>query len=310
MAYTYTNLLEPPLRVSFDEDNLAYQVNTTFSCEIPEEGDPPTVTKDLVDVIEDEASGTYAAADWEGGGTKAAIPEKVVITYSGQLASTGASTQDVDCFIGNVEVVNTTTENVVHVNVTYVGRVIGVISAAPRTQMSSVRQPHSLDLDADGDRIGIGPDFEGVARHMPISIIQITEVIPTTSAIPGRIDDTKRQAGSVNEANWIAPWGTSYAEGTWVYMGIVGSAHDRRTDTVEIMHEIMQQGDRVAEGQHNHRWFRATNTKLVGDATARKYETTPTTAQFLPVAGTDTWFDTGTAIGTWSSTINLDEMWL
>ncbi len=287
---------------------MTYTVRMSFLADT--EGSP----KDPAAILEDPLSspvGGYDPANWTGGQTNTDLPANVQIEYTGFYSSDPGTpvTQTVTCKCCNKEVEDTDVDNQLRVNLLYKGRVVGTHWAKVRNQMTSVRQPFSLDTDSEGDKIGIGPDFEGVSRHMPMHIVQVKEVKANTGGFLFSEHDTSKVGGSVNEQGWAAPWdaGNPYDEGAFIYMGITSSSVDRQTDTVEFIHEFMNRDDRA--DQHYHRWYDYVR-KLGSDGNVKlKYDSSVTTAQFLPVAGTDDWWDNGVTIPTWDFALDLDEVW-
>lgn len=195
------------------------------------------------------------------------------------------------------------------INISYAGRVLGVHKASPNSKMSSMRQPYSINTDGSGNRKTIGPAGEGVNRHLPIASIQVVEVEEDTET--DQIFATARAlGGSVCEANWEAPWGETCEEGEYVYMGISASSQDRRTRTIEVVHNFVARGDRKLD-QHLHKWY-GYERSFADDGTGEiiyNYDETKSEAQFLPVAGTDSWWDSGSILPKWSSVFAFNPIW-
>jgi hypothetical protein len=316
MSFEFTCLQAPELTYDYNRDTMTFTAKLSFLVEVTEgtttttAGDP--VWEDLASnriqaIVQLAPSEDFNPADWEEGATHSTIPETVTLLYWGSTIDGSESLPEVTCYLASKRVTDTPTHNVVRVDATYAGRVRGTHKVAPRSQMTSVRQPHSLDTDADGDHIGIGPDFEGVSRHMPINIMQVTEVVHPVY-VATRADNAVELGGSVNEDDWASPWNVTYDEGSWVYMGISASNHDRRTGTVELIHEFMRRGD--ISDQQIHRWFGyKRKTDPAGEQIKMVFDDTVTTAQFLPIAGTDEWWDSGSTIPEWGTDLDLFKLW-
>lgn len=309
MSRQYTFQHEPGVTFSFNQQDMLFDAEMNFLCEFvtgPTDTADPS-QKSFVSPQEDQPTGAYMGTAW----TNSYIPATIQLEYFGSPRFTDADLETVDqttkCYLYEREVIDTDNDAAVMVRCRYAGRVQGTHQVSPRTQMSTVRQPHSLNLTG-GDRIGIGPDFEGVARHMPITTMSVTEVVPDEDAAL-KHDAARVLAGSVNETGWSAPWNGVYDAGRWVYMGIAASAHDRRTHTVEIQHEFARRGDRL--DQHFHYWFgyRDIRDPSGGEQTVRRYDSERSAAQFLPVAGSDDWWGSGATVTNWQSTFNFRPVW-
>ncbi len=204
------------------------------------------------------------------------------------------------CFPCSLHVVNMPSAACLEVDVTYVGRVIGTIGLAQRTQMTSQTRFESLvpknpgDPPDDWEYQGIGVEFEGVPVDVPMVVYTVEHIIDgwyfdTISTLEDLM------TGSVNEAGWLSPWNHIYPVGSVIYMGPQQAIVDRCTNTVSILHVFARLQNR--REQHIFRWRRY-RQHLASDTgfKERDYYGDEVTAKILKIAGTDDWWDDTTPI--------------
>ncbi len=209
------------------------------------------------------------------------------------------------CYPCTLRVANMPSATCLEVDVTYVGRTIGTIGLAQRTQMFSQVRYESLapqnpgDPEADWIFKGIGVEFEGTPVDVPMVVYTVEHVLDGVAfKTISNLEDL--MAGSVNEAGWLAPWDHTYSEGAVIYLGPQQAILDRCSNTVSILHTFARLQNR--RHQHIFRW-REFNVTLSDEGfKVREYEGgAEQEAKILKIAGTDDWWDDATAIPPFSA---------
>lgn len=311
MTLEYVSKMSPGWRSQITNTDLTFQVDIPFSVRDAVYGaytdvDPLEVQDDITigvlapdDMAPDPGIGTwYGYSDFSGETPLAAIPTEVWLEYDGETIWGNAFSTTVHCRLVRREIRTTSTSEVVEMTAVYRGRPLCSISMNIRSQLSSHMLQHDLEeiVDEPGKMRAIGPNREGAPTRRPGVEVQVT-AIEEWDYLNDYLASYSHMAGSVNEADWVAPWvrpvddgGTPYSEGEWMYMGLLRVVPDRDTQTLAVTHgwvkeswrnsmerwpwfEIMQQGNDVNNGRAVGRWV-----------TGKKY-----TPKVAPIAGTDYW---------------------
>lgn len=262
------------------------------------------------------------------------LPGYIPIAASGLNVTGGQWSQWVFCFACARRFEEVGSTGMRKVVVSYEGRVLGVHCISSRVQMATApiyqsMRPKNWDSTKDcahqpspvTDKTasnygyqGIGADFSGTTRDIPIFIYSVLECVPlyvTTGASAtgqyatgcdfyNRITCWDVLAGSVNELGWVPPWslGTTYAasgggalEGAYLYLGSSEAQPDKRTKTCMVRHDYAIYS---ARGNQALYLFQGWTTKIQLDNTQpyfgmlmRDYDPAYTGANIQPTAGSD-----------------------
>ncbi len=293
MAKQY-RLKNKPYEIDIDISSFTYTAVLTF--------DQFNITNyDAAD--ERNHSGTFDEATWATG----QITMPAVISFNQDFVDTKGDVynQDVRLIPANYKFTNTNTEDHVEIRVIYQGRVTGVHEVSMRTQMISDVLYQSLTALPDGTFPGIGVNFEGVNRDIPMVIYTVKDCVSMYD-IEDYISDINLIAGSVNEGLWEPPWtadGVEADEGEYIYLGATSTDPDRTTQTVLITHEFARLQSRAY--QHLYEWYNYTQSiNATTGEVERHYDDTPSTGKIFKIAGTDKWWDDVTNIPNFSA-LNL-----
>ena len=201
----------------------------------------------------------------------------------------------IKCYPVGLTVVNAPSKSCLEVDVRYTGRVWGTHDLLSRTQMASEIRYESLTADGDGTYKGIGVEFEGVPVDIPMVIHVAIHVLPSLAAYQTMAGIEDVIAGSVNEHNWVSPWGHTYPEGSVIYLGPQQALVDRRTQTATVHHVFARLQNR--RHQHIFRWREYEQSLSDEGQKIRKYKAGALEeGKILKIAGTDNWWDDATPI--------------
>ncbi len=240
--------------------------------------------------------------DWSAGNWAAphnALPGFRDIPHLGENVFGIQFSQSVRSYPAERQVFETTTDHTLEVTVTMEGRVLGVHDIAPRVQMTSEILFQSLRAGPAPATtfVGLGLDFQGVPRDVPMEVYSVSQCAELRNVDLG-IANANLIAGSVNEANWTAPWGsglTTEAEGDYLYLGPTSTTVDRNTRTAMVTHEFARLQSR--NKQHIFEWLEYTpHWDPVAERQTRVFGDTVYSGFIQKVAGTDLWWDNATVI--------------
>jgi len=293
MAISYKHQIQPFVG-EYNAEALSYEVTILFQVTGIADEYGYGGGGNMLEVLTDPPSGDYNEYDWTV--ANPTIPATVTLTHVGDYVGGGTYNYDVPCCLSSRRIANTTSEGTAELFCTYSGRVVGVHSVAMATQM--IGEPLLQSLEKVG---AIYPAIgsEGTTRDVSRQVITVTECLTNADWI-AQAYNAARIAGSVNEDGWDPPWfpfGGGYPEGTFIYLGIIDQAADRRTQTNMITHGFARLSS-LAE-QHIFPWYEA----RLGANGKPEYSGTPTLAKIQWIAGTDDGFD-GNTIPTFAS-LNL-----
>ena len=203
------------------------------------------------------------------------------------------------CYPCTLRVANMPSATCLEVDVTYIGRTIGTISLAQRTQMFSQVRYESLAPSPNGTFKGIGVEFEGTPVDVPMVVYNVEAVIDGSQfKTMSNLEDLI--SGSVNEDGWLAPWDHVYPEGSVIYLGPQQAVVDRCSNTVSLLHVFARLQNR--RHQHIFRWREYSQTLSDEGLKMREYKSgAEEEGKILKIAGTDDWWDDATAIPPFSS---------
>lgn len=176
--------------------------------------------------------------------------------------------------------------------VRYEGHVAGVLRVEPSTSTKSDR----LYFDLTAQRKGIGPNQEGVVRHMPQYIVNVIENWTDPSTVTAYLlSECRVLAGCVNENAWapacldVGGPGT-WSEGEWLYVG--NDPQINRDGTATIVHKFLTDLlPTETRKMHQSSWYFARRTvETAGGVQRQRLETigAEQLSKVQPIAGTDT----------------------
>jgi len=218
------------------------------------------------------------------------------IAYSQQtyymMDNSNAGLRTVYLYPRALRVVNMPSAHCLEVDVEYAGRVLGTHGLMSRTQMSSQIRYESLEPEVDGTYKGLGVEFEGVPTDVPMVIHTAIQVLGAPELVTmAAIEDLL--AGSVNEDDWISPWGEGYGVGQVIYLGPQQAVLDRDTETVTVQQVFARMQNR--KHQHIFRWREYEQSLSDTGQKVRKYKAGAyEEGKILKIAGFDHWWDEDT----------------
>ncbi len=250
------------------------------------------------DVLNHRGVGNWSVGDWAA--PHAALPlYRLVDHWATNVFDVDFGPLFVECFPAQRQAFNTTSGDTMEVTVIMEGRVIGVHDISPRVQMTSEIQivslrAHNWPNPAPDIFDGLGLDFAGAPRDVPMEVYEVTECVRLRS-LADTVGRANLIAGSVNEDGWKPPWenlatSTGVVDGEYLYLGVTHTIVDRNTRTAMISHSFarLQSRDR----QHIFEWLEYSETW--DDATKRRtrlFDPALHAGYIQKVAGTDVgWF--------------------
>ena len=241
------------------------------------------------DVLNHRGVGNWAVGDWAA--PHAALPlYRLVDHWATNVFDDDSGPLFVECFPAQRQAFNTTSDSTMEVTLTMEGRVIGVHDISPRVQMTSEILFQSLRKSPDGTFAGIGLDFAGTPRDVPMEVYEVSECVRLRS-LTDTVGRANRIAGAVNEYAWIPPWenlatSPGVVDGEYLYLGPTHTVVDRNTRTAMITHSFarLQSRDR----QHIFEWFEYKESRNVATGRIeRVFDDTVYSGFIQKVAGTD-----------------------
>ncbi len=288
MAATYTQNITP-FSGRFSATTMIYSFTAIFTAH-----DVLAGQAGMNDVLNHRGVGDWSVGDWAA--HHAALPlYRLVDHWATNVFDVDFGPLFVECFPGQRQAFNTTTDNTMEVTVIMEGRVIGVHDISPRVQMTSEIQVVSLRAHNWPNPVpdifdGLGLDFAGAPRDVPMEVYDVTECVRLRS-LADTVDRANDVAGSVNEVDWIPPWenfatSPGVAEGEYLYLGATNTVVDRNTRTAMITHSFARLQSRLK--QHIFEWFEYIESwDEAAKRRTRVFDPTTYMGYVQKVAGTD-----------------------